>query len=622
LVDSVELGDSVNDLALDGGVVYAATSHDQKELIAFDVSQPDAVSELRSVDLPGSANARGVDVHLGLIYVVRRTSRENFHIFDTRGLDEISKARLDGRGEKVRIYRDRAYVATRGVDGGLQIVDVGDSSQPRVIGRVGAAGTNVHVDPPHTYLTSRKRTEGLLVVDTESLLRPNVIVVYTDDQHVSSVDFMPEIEELASRGITFRQSFVTTAVCGPSRASLLTGLYSHNHGAILNVDYIGAAQGAIGSDDSTLATWLQSAGYRTGFFGKYINGFSHKCVDGVCEVPPGWDDWQAKAAGGQGAMYYNYSLSNNGTLESFGNRPEDYSTDVLTRKAVAFLERRDTRPFFALLSVNTPHIDFLGLPPAPRHIGAFAGIPPWRPPSYDEADLSDKPSLFADRPRAADELDSSWTNGEWTDSLRQQQLEALLSVDEAVGEIVATLERMGEHEDTVIIFTSDNGFNWGEHRQWGGKVFPHEESIRVPLAVSYPRLIAPGSEIETSMVLNIDLAPTIAELANTIPGGPVDGRSLVPFLKGESAPRWRNDFLIEHYGSFNPIESAVFQGIRHTSGKYVYYLNTDEDELYDYLRDIFEMESLASPSGYDSVRRAFRGRINQLVTNPAMRSNF
>lgn len=620
---SLELGTDVNDLAVDGDVLYAATRDNDKELIAFDVSVPAAISELSSIDLPGSADAQGVDVHRGLIYVVRRTRRENFFVLDASNLSQISATRLDGRGEKVRIYRDRAYVAARGREG-LQVVDVGDPNQPHVLYRIGdASATSVHVDAAHAYLTGRRKRDGLLIVDTESQMRPNVVVIYTDDQHGSSVDFMPTVQELASRGLTFRQSFVTTPLCGPSRASLLTGLYTHNHGAILNVSYIGAGPGAIGSDQSTVATWLQSAGYRTGFFGKYLNGFGHLCTEGICNVPPGWDDWQANAAGGIGSIYYNYGISNNGVLETYGDQPDDYSTDVLAQKAVDFVERQDNRPFFAILSVNAPHLNsFVSLPPAPRHIGAFAGVPPWRPPSYDEEDVSDKPSFFADKPRAADSFLTFSTYGAWLDKHRQQQLEALLSVDEAVGEILETLERIGEDQDTVVIFTSDNGYFWGEHRLWSGKGGPHEESIRVPLIVSYPRLIEPGGEDQTHMVLNIDLAPTIAALADTIPDGPVDGQSFVPLLKGEPAPGWRSDFLIEVYGNFSGAGEGVYQGFRDASVAYAYYPNSAEDELYDLVDDPDEMESQASNPLYDTVRSYSQNRINQLMTNDALRIDF
>jgi arylsulfatase A-like enzyme len=310
------------------------------------------------------------------------------------------------------------------------------------------------------------------------------------------------------------------------------------------------------------------------------------------------------------------------TLESFGNEPDDYVTDVLAQRTLEFIEKQDNRPFFAILALDSPHLhSFVELPPAPRHIGAFAGIPPWRPLSYDEADVSDKPSLFADLPRAADRFFLP-TFGAWMDSHRQRQLEALLSVDEAIAAIIDVIEDLGEQEDTVVIFTSDNGYNWGEHRIWSGKSRPHEESIRVPLTVSYPRLIEPGSEDETHMVLNIDLAPTIAELAGVVPGGLVDGESFVPLLKGEPVPGWRTDFLIEQYGGFFPNEATVFQGIRDTAGKYAYYPNLGEDELYDHVLDPDEMESQASNPAYDSVRFQYQDRINELMTNDALRVDF
>lgn len=620
---SIDVGADVNDLALEGDVLYAATNDNHRELIAFDVSTPSAIAEINAADLPGSADAEGLDVHRGSIYVVRRTRKENFWVLDAASMSQISTLRLDGRGAQVRVYRDRAYVAMDRGSAGLQIVDIGDPSQPHPLeGVSNAAGSKVRVAGAHAYLTSRKRREGVIVVDTKSLMRPNVIMVYTDDQHLKSVDFMPELQALASRGLSFRQSFVTTPICGPSRASLLTGLYTHNHGVILNAKYIGFGPGAIGTDQSTIATWLQDAGYRTGFFGKYVNGFSHHCIDGLCYVPPGWDDWQGSVGQGIGHSFFGHGISNNGVLELFGSEPEDYSTDVLARRTLDFIETSDNRPFFAILSVSAPHLDdFLSLPPAPRHVGVFDGIPPWRPPSYDEEDLSDKLAEFQNRPRASDPFSITPSYGWWVDYVRQRQLEALLSVDEAIGDIEDALEQVGEYEDTVIIFTSDNGFYWGEHRLWTGKGGPEEESIRVPLTISYPRLIEPGREDDTHMALNIDLAPTIAELAGTVPGGPVDGRSLVPLLEGEVVP-WRVDFLIEHYGSFVRTENHVYQGIRHASGVYAYYPNIGEDEIYDLLVDADEMESQASNPAYDPVRSYCQDRINQLMTNDALRVDF
>jgi arylsulfatase A-like enzyme len=557
-----------------------------------------------------------------LIYLVRRDRDTNFVVVDANSLNQISSRSVDGRGEKVRVYRDRAYVATAGGRTGLQILDIGDPSHPRVVRSIShASATAVHLAGPHAYLTSRRSRDGLRIVDIQSLLRPNVVMVYTDDLHPRTVDFMPQLEELASRGITFRQSFVTTPVCASSRASLLTGLYTHNHGAMINnnYNYIGEGPGAIGSDQSTLATWLQSAGYRTGFFGKYVNSFNHHLVGGSCDVPPGWEDWQAHAQGGVGHIYYDYGLCNNGTLEFFGSEPEDYSTDVLAQKALEFLEGEDNRPFFAILSVNAPHLhSFVEVPAAPRHTGAFDGVTPWRPPSYDEEDLSDKPSVYADQPRAADPFAIKGSWGSWLDFHRQQQLEALLSVDEAIGEIIETLERLGEDEDTVVIYTADNGYYWGEHRLWSGKGPPYEESIRVPLIVSYPRLIEPGGENATNMVLNIDLAPSIAELAGAIPAGPVDGQSFLPLLKGEPVAGWRSDFLIEQYDG----GEHVYQGIRHTSGMYAYYLDSGEEELYDHLVDIDQMESQAYNPMYDSTRLYYQDRIQQLMTNDALRVEF
>ena len=622
LLDSIDVGGSVNGLALDGDVLYAATSQNAKELIAFDVSVPTNIVELASLDLPGSANAQGVAVDRHGVYVARKSRTESFSVIDKNSLAVTSRMALGSRINKVRVYRDRAYLAAAGSGRGLKIVDIANPSNPKMVHDLrtdGSAG-GVQIQPPFTYLSTTGRAPDLVVVNTEALLRPNIVVVYTDDQHWSSVDFMPRLQELAARGVVFRQSFVTTPLCGPSRASFLTGLYTHNHGALINVDYIGR-RGGVGSDESTLATWLQSAGYRTGFFGKYVNGYNPHCAGGLCEVPPGWDDWQTILDG----HYFNYLISNNGVVESFGDQPSEYSTDVLAQKTLDFIARDDRRPFLAVLSTNAPHSDGSGIlvTPAPRHDGALSGIAPWRPPNYDEEDLSDKPpSFFGGLPRAADVIAGTISYGDLVDAVRQDQQEALLAVDEALQSVVELLATLGEDQDTLVIFTSDNGFNWGEHRLWIGKSFPHEQSIRVPFVASYPRLIEAGRVDDVSMVLNIDIGPTIAALAGVTPTSGVDGASLVPLFKNDPAVDWRNDFLIENYGSFSFSGRAVYQAIRHQSFMYSYYVEPGEDEMYDLASDPEEMQSQACNPSFDGDRLFLQQRIGQLVTNPSLAITF
>ena len=461
----------------------------------------------------------------------------------------------------------------------------------------------------------------LVLVDIGGLNRPNIVVIYTDDQHKDSLEFMPALlDRLASRGLEFRQSFVTTPVCGPSRASFLTGQYTHNHGAFVNGQDIGIGPGSIGDVSSTIATWLQAAGYRTGIFGKYVNGYDHECAAGRCQVAPGWDDWQVHAEGAVGRIYYNYGLSENGTLVHYGGDTQDYSTDVLTGKVLDFIARDDGRPFFAYFSPNAPHVNALTALQARRHAGIYDDIVPWRPPNYDEEDVSDKPTPIAELPRGSEFFQGFNTNRSFVDGLlRKDQLESLLAVDEAIDAIMDLLRNKGIERDTVVIFTTDNGYNWGEHRRWGGKQFPHEENIRVPLFISYPRLIEAPATDHSHLALNIDLAPTIADLAGVEPDGHVDGVSLVPLFGGGRVSGWRADFLIEYYGSGGGIN---YQGIRHRAVMYAHYFGFGEDEIYNVVIDPYQLTSLIDVPGIDPWIGLFQRRIDDLMTNDALRFGF
>ena len=360
--------------------------------------------------------------------------------------------------------------------------------------------------------------------------RPNVVVVMTDDQTVESLRVMPRVDSmLRDEGVEFTNNFASNPLCCPSRATYLTGQYPHNHGVLRNVAPNGGYAALDGS--STLPVWLQRAGYATVHIGKYLNGYGR---EDPAEVPPGWDEWRGSVDPTTYSMY-GYTLNENGALTTYGDPdvedPAAYQTDVYARKAVDVIERRapDERPFFLSVAPLAPHGESdLGAddPPdgepgpraAPRHEGAFAAEPLPQPPSFNEADLSDKPAeiqaLPPIGPNAAATIATRYRN----------RLETLLAVDDMVGAIVTALRRAGELDETVIVFTSDNGFLHGEHRIRQGKQHLYEESIRVPLIIRAPDL--PEGATRTQPVANVDLAATILDYAEADGERAPDGRSL------------------------------------------------------------------------------------------------
>jgi N-acetylglucosamine-6-sulfatase len=330
--------------------------------------------------------------------------------------------------------------------------------------------------------------------------QPNIVLVLTDDQRWDTLNVMPTVQSrLVNRGVTFRNAFVTNALCCPSRATYLTGQYSHSTGVYLNT----GPRGGVGSfdDSSTIATWLHDAGYTTALIGRYLNGYIGP------SVPPGWDRWVAYSGAPD---YYGYALSIDGTRVSYGNAPTDYATDVIAAEAEAFIRSADG-PFFVHFSPFAPHFrlgNTLEVTPANRHRDAFASLPPWRPPNYNEADVSDKPNwLRLKTPRIPHDRQAKG------DTFRQEQLEALLAVDQAVGRIVDALADTGQLDNTMIMFASDNGNDWGEHRRFS-KLVPYEASIRVPLVIRYDPLVT-AARAEGRLAVNVDVAPTFAALAGT-----------------------------------------------------------------------------------------------------------
>jgi arylsulfatase A-like enzyme len=426
--------------------------------------------------------------------------------------------------------------------------------------------------------------------------RPNVIVLMTDDQTADSLRVMPNVERLlVRRGTSFDSSIVSFPLCCPSRATFLTGQYAHNHGVLSNVPPAGGYSALDGTN--TLPVWLQRAGYVTGHVGKYLNGYGAR---DPLEIPPGWTEWYAPP-GMSAHQYYGYALNENRRIERYGADAASYQTDVYARKAVELVGRFAPRrqPFFLSVAFLAPHTGQPGswAVPAPRHSGAFAAEPLPRPPSFNEEDVSDKPWFV----RRLQSLDAAATAA--AAERYRLRLASLLAVDEAVAAILRELAKHGELDDTLIIFTSDNGYFHGEHRIRDGKIALYQPSIRVPLVISGPGIPA-GARLRQP-VANIDLAPTIVDAADATAGRVMDGRSLWPILR-DPGIFWGRSLLLETASADG---SKLAAAAVHTR-RWVYsdYVN-GEAELYDLSNDPDELRSLHADRTMAAVREDLARRL-------------
>jgi N-acetylglucosamine-6-sulfatase len=466
--------------------------------------------------------------------------------------------------------------------------------------------------------------------------RPNIILIRTDDQTLKqlNVDTMPKtMRLLAGQGTTFTDSIVTTPLCCPSRAAVLTGQYGHNNGVLSN----NPGYPALKQKGNTLPVWLHRAGYRTAHVGKYLNHYSETARHPT-DVAPGWDQW-VTALDEEGPRYYDYSLSDNGRLVRYGQHDRDYVTRVLNRAAVRLIGAYTPgkRPLYLQLDQRAPHKSTgpsrgrckHSLPqPDPRDIRRFAQLPLPTPPSFNEADVSDKPSFIRDRPQ----LDQAAI-----DRMRltyQCALASLREVDRGTAAIYRALKSTGELGRSVIIFTSDNGFYYGEHRLRTGKAPPYEESIRVPLVIRIPSKYRRGARRIPKIsepVANLDLAPTILRLAHADPCRSnrrcrtMDGRSLLALLSGDTT-RWPDDrgLLVElnqHAGRSAGV--CTYQGVRAGDQIFTEYSEiTDqatgacepasERELYELGSDPYELDNLADTPAHRVEQLQLSNRLDQL----------
>jgi len=450
--------------------------------------------------------------------------------------------------------------------------------------------------------------------------RPNIVLVVVDDLRWDEFAAAghpyvetPNIDRLAREGALFTNAFHAVPLCSPNRASLLTGQYPSRHGIIDNV-----ARNRASHRLETFPQVLQANGYETGFVGKWHMGND--------PTPrPGFDYWAAIP--GQGRIV-NPLLFEDGALHEVPG----YITDVLTQRAVRFIERTSDQPFFLLLAHKAVHPDAIqrddgsvdkSIPmkyiPAPRHAGRYADRAfPRRPNVTSDLNEIASPALrralrYRASPEIAREFDDAFLDPGVSETTIRRRAEMLLSVDEGLGRILSVLAERGVLDETALIFTSDNGFFFGEHGLSIERRLPYEEAVRSPLLIRYPPLVAAGARVEP-LVSSVDLAPTILELAGVAVSDRIQGRSLVPLLAGNPVD-WRESLLIEFYTYENPMPWLLdmdYRAIRTQRYKYIHWLK-HPPELYDLAADPYETRNLIDEPGMADVARRLRTELGRLV---------
>ena len=468
----------------------------------------------------------------------------------------------------------------------------------------------------------------------------NVLFILTDDQTASELAAMPNTQALlVSQGVSFRRAYASYPLCCPSRVTLLTGQFMHNHGVRGNLGLYGGWGRFLPLEPTALPVSTRAGGYYNVHIGKYMNGYTTTGIEPL-PIPPGWDEWYGKVS--EDSLYFNYSLveksgpGDPAKLAFYGGEVGDYQTDAFRDKALDFLDHLGTsqQPFMMNLWFNAPHGPF---EPAPRHLFASTAALP-KVPGFNEKDISDKPRWL--RKQAKRRL--SRTAKSLIYSERRRRVEQLLSVDEAVGRIINDLAGRGLLNDTYIIFASDNGFFRGEHRIVGGKYLPHDPSSRVPLVIRGPGIPAGTSDEVVSLA---DVPQTVLDIAGD-PDPAKDGRSLLPYAQNPALRSTRPVLIEADTGpggggagdpatatsarasvaraglarkrgvknleqEKDPIASMAltngnhapaYKAIRTDRYLYVLYAN-GQTELYDMKRDPAQLNSLASDPRYKPVRK-------------------
>ncbi|XP_039260463.1 extracellular sulfatase Sulf-2-like isoform X2 [Styela clava] len=377
---------------------------------------------------------------------------------------------------------------------------------------------------------------GLVAITMSQRRRPNIILLVADDQDIllNSMDVMSKTKEfLIQKGVEFKNAFTTTPICCPSRSSILTGLYTHNHQVYTNNDNCSSSIWRRFYESRSYATYLDRSGYHTGYFGKYLNDYNGS------HIPPGWDYWMGLV---KNSKYYNYTLRHNGIRELHGNNyAKDYLTDLVTNRSIEFFRNSKLedpeRPVLAVASFPAPHGPEDG---APQYQDLFSDTETHITQSFDYFPNPDKHWIIRQRNTGMDE-----TQLRFSKLLQQKRLQTLLSVDDGVKKIIDMLRDINELENTYIIYSSDHGYHIGQFGIPKGKSMPYDFDIRIPFFVRGPGL--PNNYKSNKIALNIDIAPTILGIAGVSVPVDMDGRNLLDLFDEEKleAKPWRDSFLVE-----------------------------------------------------------------------------
>jgi N-acetylglucosamine-6-sulfatase len=409
-----------------------------------------------------------------------------------------------------------------------------------------------------------------------TIVRPNVLWIITDDQMRSSLPYMPRVNKrLVGRGTRFSNGYAAIPLCGPARASMVTGLYPHNHGALTNATHQSFV--AAGRDRDTVATRMKAAGYETGYFGKYMNGTETDPT----YIAPGWDRWVN--------WLEDLDFNVDGEVRTINQTHVDpYSA----AKCLNFIETRASTPWFAVFAPRNPHTGG-GFEPSAEHADDYDGVA-WDPTSLNEADMSDKPSHMQDlATRRKAEMRETW----------EHKLEELQDTDDQIESLLDALALTGQLERTFVFFVSDNGYMLGEHRLVA-KGKPYEEATGIPFVVTGPGVPV---GVNDALVSQVDLMPTTLAVAGVDPdaGGALDGRPmLVPLTSGDWTG-WRRRLLVEHQGN-------GWSMLREGSHTYTCYHGLGEREMYDLSTDPAQMQNLYGNGQVPEPAALYHLRLKQM----------
>lgn len=446
---------------------------------------------------------------------------------------------------------------------------------------------------------------------SNSETRQNVIFILSDDHRYDFMGFMgkvpflrtPNMDRMAKEGVHMRNAFVTTSLCSPSRASILTGQYTHRHGVVDN-------QSLVPEGTLFFPKFLQDAGYETGFVGKWHMG-AHKN-----DPRPGFDYWASFKGQGQ---YWNSVFNVNGQEET----PQDstYVTHAITNYSKDFLENRNPdKPFFLYISHKSVHAEFI---PAPEHKGVFEDEqliypPTMYPPGHEKATVSAEEYNYEDLPQWVKNQRDSWHgvdylyHGQMTfDEFYKGYCETLIALDESIGEILDYVEEKGLFENTTVIYMGDNGFSFGEHGLID-KRQAYEESMRVPMLAMGAAVNGDVKEISEN-IQNIDIGATVMDMAGLQPNSQFDGTSFLPLLKGDSIA-WRDTIYYEYFWERPFPQTPTVHAVRTAQYKYIRYHGIwDVNELYDIKNDPLEMKNLIRDTAYAEISKSLREKLFEWI---------